>query len=101
MALLMIVDDVDVVCVAVLPNKADAVLLVDADAVLSLTLPFEGLQLQTRSAQVAKVASLIQKQQTTSSDAFERLKPVKCTTYGILRQAYRRPPPSAPRLAHE
>jgi len=41
----MIIDDVDIVCIAVLPNKGNAILLVDPDAVLPSTLPLQGLQL--------------------------------------------------------
>jgi len=39
----MIVDDLDIVCVAVTPHETDAESIVDSDAVLSAPITFERL----------------------------------------------------------
>jgi hypothetical protein len=44
----VIIDDVDVVGVAVQPAEADAPLVVDAEAVLTFTVPAEGLEAVSR-----------------------------------------------------
>ena len=44
----VVVDDLDVVCVAIAPTKADAPLIVDTDAVLAGTVALELLQAVTR-----------------------------------------------------
>ena len=56
MVLLVIVDDLDVVRVAVLPPEADAPLIVDANAVLPGAIPFQLLQaVAGRDAEVLKL----------------------------------------------
>jgi len=44
----MVVRDFDLVRIAILPLKTDAILLIDPNAVLSLTVPVQSLQPVTR-----------------------------------------------------
>jgi hypothetical protein len=106
----MIIRDLDIECVAVLPDEANAILSIDTDAMLTGTVATQRLQAEAATLQVAERPRLIQQQEAPQRDSFERLKssnallveqargvpvgkasyqvPVKYTTPIILRQAY-------------
>jgi hypothetical protein len=55
---LVVVDDLHILRVAILPDEADAVLIVDADAVLSAPIACQGFQpIAGKRCQVSKFAS--------------------------------------------
>src|ERR1700680_3242395 len=57
----MIVRDFDVVSIVIMPNKTDSILVIDADAVLSIPIPFELFEaIARRNFQVVKVSRCIQ-----------------------------------------
>jgi len=72
----VIVDDLDVVCVSVSPPKADAPLIVDADAVLPLSVAAQCLEpIAGRGGQILDDASAVQIQELPTRLSFDRAKP--------------------------
>lgn len=68
----MVVGDLDAVGVAVSPNKTDTPLLIDADAVLSRPVVFEGLEaVAGRYAQRVKAYRCAENKQLTEGDALQ------------------------------
>ncbi len=60
-ALLVIVDDLDVDCVAVIPTKTNAPLIVDPDRVLSGAISPQPLESKAWRFEIVKRADLIEK----------------------------------------
>jgi hypothetical protein len=69
----MVVHDLDVVCIPVLPAKADPPSVVHADAVLSLSAAPKSLEpVPGRDPKVIQTRDLMQKQQLPASDSLDR-----------------------------
>jgi hypothetical protein len=50
---LVVIDDFDIICIVTVPAEAHAVLIVNANAMLARTLPFQGFQMVAgRTAQL-------------------------------------------------
>ena len=61
MCVLVIIDDLDFVCVTISPNKTDKPLIVDADAVLTFAFAFQRFKSIGRwNAEVVQVMSIAQ-----------------------------------------
>jgi hypothetical protein len=72
----MVVGDFDIVGIPLLPSEADSPALVDADAVLPLAIPFEGLQpIPWRDPQVLQHPGPVQVEQFPAGLALEGAKP--------------------------
>ena len=72
----MIIHDLNIVCIAVAPHKANAPLVIDAYAVLSLSIALERFQVITRRCrQVAQLCSDIQLPKFSLRHALETPKP--------------------------
>jgi len=69
----VVVNDLDLKRVAFRPYKADAVLLIDSDTVLTSSIAFEGFQPEANAAKIVQGSGLIQKEKSPKSDALERL----------------------------
>jgi hypothetical protein len=70
--LLVVVGDLDIVRVAVLPPKADAPLIVDVNAVLPGSIPFELLQaIARRDAQVVEQLCSVDEPELPQHDPLE------------------------------
>ena len=68
----MIVDDLDVMRVLTIPTKANAPLVIDSDAMLSLAIPRKGLQpVSWEDPQVAQFPDLIELNELSVRDAFD------------------------------
>ena len=68
----MVVDDFHIVGIASLPSKADAPLVIDANAVLTLAVALECLELVTgRGLQVREDSRAVQVQQLPASRPFD------------------------------
>src|SRR5262245_89272 len=77
----VVVDDLDVEGVVVLPDEADAPLIVDANAVLTCSVPFQVLQMVTgRYAKVLDRPRIVDEQKL---DACPPLEIKSETTYGL------------------
>ena len=57
----MVVDDFDIKCIGLTPAETDPPLIVDANAVLPLALPFQGLQtVSRRGSEIAQFHGAVQ-----------------------------------------
>ena len=72
----MIVDDLNVVCVAILPGKTDPPSIVYANTVASSPVALQRFQPVARRPKVGKFPRLMQEQQFSSGNALDRLKPL-------------------------
>lgn len=76
----MVVHDFDMVRIALMPAKADAPLVVNADAVLAFSVAFERFQpVRRRNPQLIEIGDVIEHAQFTARDVLD-----------IARQAARR-----------
>ena len=81
---LVIVHNLDLIGVAVVPNKADAPLVVDADAVLTIVVARKSLKAITgRDSQVIQVRSVMEHHQLALRPALDMLRePADATAFG-------------------
>jgi hypothetical protein len=71
----MIVDDLNLVCVPLAPNKTEPPLVVDPDAVLSSSIAVQGFQtIPRRSNQVSQFRSAVQLPKLPARDMLDGLK---------------------------
>jgi len=69
----MIIDDLDLICIAVTPLEADSPLVVDANAVLAGAIPYQLLEVVPwRNAKVFQCLGSVQKQQFPQSGSLEK-----------------------------
>lgn len=83
-ALLMIVHDLDLIGIAVVPDKANAPLVVDADAVLTVAVTRKSLKAITgRDSQVIQVRSVMEHHQLALRPALDMFRePADPTAFG-------------------
>lgn len=83
----MVVDDLDVVCIAVVPAEADAPLVVDPDTVLAFSIASKRFEaVPRRCSQVVELPRAVQEEQLAAGDPFER---TKSTYIAIIEQSLR------------
>lgn len=71
----MVVDNFNIVCVPVAPDKTKSPLVVDSNAVLSFSIAVQRLQaIARRCRQVAQFRGAIQLSQLSAGNMFDRLK---------------------------
>ena len=91
--LLMIIDDFDVIRLAVAPDKTQPPLIVNADAVLAEPITLQRLQvIARRHAQKIQCRGGMQLHQLSQCDAFNRLEPFHTLTLeqGLRIRAFER-----------
>jgi hypothetical protein len=75
----MVVNNLDFASVSIVPNKTDAPLIVDADAELTLPIPFQTFQAVSRQCrQSSDIRSGIEDVQFAKCRALDRLEPAHC-----------------------